>query len=142
MAGKERYSVERVIQALKDAKGMKGPAARALGCSWTAVDGYAKRHPSVQKVITEEREGTTDVAELALRAAILRGEAWAVCFYLKTQGKNRGYVERSELTGADGGAIQHELALAPAAVALLDEMAAAKRSQSQAKEARVFSHPN
>jgi hypothetical protein len=29
--------------------------------------------------------------------AVLAGEAWAVCFYLKTQAKDRGYVERSEV---------------------------------------------
>ena len=36
------------------------------------------------------------MAELSLFKAIQTGEAWAVCFYLKTQGKDRGYVERYE----------------------------------------------
>jgi hypothetical protein len=49
-----------------------------------------------------------DNAESALYSAVLGGEAWAVCFYLKTQAKDRGYVERQEMTGKDGGAIQQE----------------------------------
>src|SRR5262249_17341747 len=34
--------------------------------------------------------------ENVLYEAALRGEAWAVCFYLKCQAKDRGYVERQE----------------------------------------------
>jgi hypothetical protein len=33
---------------------------------------------------------------------VLAKEAWAVCFTLKTIGKGRGYVERNEVTGANG----------------------------------------
>lgn len=109
MAGKERYTVEQVTDALRQTKGMKGPAAKMLGCSRTAVDNYSKRHPTVQQVIEEERSQMTDVAELALARAIQNGEAWAVCFYLKTQGKARGYVERQELTGADGSSVKIKL---------------------------------
>jgi hypothetical protein len=34
--------------------------------------------------------------------AVRRGEPWAVCFTLKCLGKDRGYVERQERTGAGG----------------------------------------
>ncbi len=107
MAKTERYTVAQVIDALRQTRGMKGPAARRLGCAWTTVDGYAKRHATVQAVIDEEREMMTDVAELSLARAIQNGEAWAVCFYLKTQGKGRGYVERAQVehSGPDGGPI-------------------------------------
>jgi hypothetical protein len=56
----------------------------------------------VALAIKEERERMTDVAEMALFDAIKEGEGWAVCFYLKTQGKERGYIERHEFTGKDG----------------------------------------
>jgi len=37
-----------------------------------------------------------DNAESVLYKAVLNGEAWAVCFFLKCQGKSRGYIERQE----------------------------------------------
>jgi len=37
-----------------------------------------------------------DMAELKLLDAVVMGQPWAILFYLKTQGKDRGYVERSE----------------------------------------------
>lgn len=38
----------------------------------------------------------------ALHAAVRKGEAWAVCFALKTKGKHLGFTERHEVTGKDG----------------------------------------
>ena len=106
MGNKPRYPISQVIQAIRDTKGLASLAAVKLGCDPDTVRNYAKRHPSVAAAIKEERSRMTDVAELALYNCIMRGDGWAVCFYLKTQGRDRGYVERHELTGADGGPIE------------------------------------
>ena len=47
-------------------------------------------------------------AVTSLKRAVINGEAWAVCFTLKTLGKSRGYVERvqQEISGRDGQAIE------------------------------------
>jgi len=40
-----------------------------------------------------------------LHAAVNKGEAWAICFTLKTQGKDMGWAERFEHTGKNGAPI-------------------------------------
>lgn len=58
--------------------------------------------PVLARLLADERERMIDNAEEGLNSAVDKGEAWAVCFTLKTQGKERGYTERSEVTGKDG----------------------------------------
>ena len=43
-----------------------------------------------------------DYAESQLHKQIGEGSTAATIFYLKTKGKKRGYIERQEITGADG----------------------------------------
>ena len=97
MAGTQKYSAERVATALEESKGMVSVAAKKLGCHPDTVRNYARRYQSVSKALEEAREGMLDAAELALYGAVVRGEAWAVCFYLKTQAKDRGYVEKQQV---------------------------------------------
>jgi hypothetical protein len=66
-----------------------------------------KRWPELREIVEEERELLLDNAENALHKAIMRGEAWAICFFLKTRGKARGYSER-EVSKLDGNVVQTE----------------------------------
>jgi len=104
----EKFTAEQMIDALTKSKGMIAPAARSLRCSRNTVKRYLREYVTVEQAQKDEREAMTDTAELSLYNAVLRGEAWAVCFYLKTQGKRRGYVERAEVTGKDGAPIEHD----------------------------------
>lgn len=99
------HTLDEIENALRNTKGMVAPAAKVLGMTRSALYERINKHERLQTVIADEREAMTDTAELALHRAIVNGEAWATCFYLKTQGKSRGYVERQELTGANGGPI-------------------------------------
>jgi hypothetical protein len=105
-----------MITALKETKGMVYLAARQLGCSHQTVYNYIKRHPTVEEAWKAEHGTVGDNAELALYSAILKGEHWAVTFYLRTKGKDRGYTERTEqeITGAGGGPIEQRLVILPA----------------------------
>jgi hypothetical protein len=106
MAAPRKYTQAQMLTALEQSKGMVTVAARLLGCAVDTMYAYLDRYPALAAAKAQQREGMTDVAELALYKAIQSGEAWAVCFYLKTQGKGRGYVERTEHTGPGGGAIE------------------------------------
>lgn len=60
-------------------------------------------HPELWAEIEDQREVWLDDAESELRRqANEDGNTTALIFFLKTQGKRRGYVERQEVTGADG----------------------------------------
>lgn len=87
---------DEVIAALKASKGMVTIAADKLGCTPQTVHNWIKRSPEVQAVVNAERDSVLDAAEIALMGAIGRKEGWAIAFALKTIGKNRGYVERTE----------------------------------------------
>jgi hypothetical protein len=95
--GERKWTVEEVVNALKKTQGMIYLAARDLGCSHQTIYNYAKRYPKVQDAINDERGHFVDTCELALKRAVLSGEGWAVCFALKTLGKDRGYVEKQQV---------------------------------------------
>ena len=104
-----KYAQAEMIKALEESKGLIAPAARALGCSRATVRSYIDEYSAVGQAKLDQEEAVKDMAENALYAAILRGEAWAICFYLKCRAKDRGYLERAELTGTNGGRVQIEL---------------------------------
>src|SRR3989304_4110346 len=103
VGGNGRFTAERVTQATRETRGLVSLAARRLGCAPKTVYVYIHRYPSVRQALQEEREAMTGLAELALYNKSQQGEGWAVCFYLKTQGRDRGYIERHEVTGKHGG---------------------------------------
>jgi hypothetical protein len=101
VAGKQRYTVEKVIEALKATKGRVYLAARRLRCDPNTVINYKNRYPQIAQACAEQEEERLDIAESALDKAVANGESWAVCFTLKCKGKHRGYVEKTVI--AHGG---------------------------------------
>jgi hypothetical protein len=71
-------------------------AADKLNCHPDTIYKRARKEKPIADAIEHARGKMLDVAESALKCATLNGEAWAVCFTLKTIGKHRGYVERIE----------------------------------------------
>ena len=77
-------------------------AAQKLGCSPMTIYRRAEKDKKVRETIDNFRGLFIDKAELKLEQAVMNGEPWALTLTLKTLGKQRGYVERQEVTGADG----------------------------------------
>lgn len=102
-----------IIKALTDARGMVTVAARKLGVSRRTIYNRLEKSEEIREALEEARDFTSDVAELKLFQAIEKGEAWAVCFYLKCQAKDRGYVEKlsMEHSGPNGAAIPNEIVI-------------------------------
>jgi hypothetical protein len=108
MAKKNGYTAAQVIAALEAADGYVSKTASLLGCSPQTVYNYRNRFPTVAEAWAGIRERRHDFVENKLHMLIKDGNVAATIFYLKTQAKDRGYVERQELTGADGGRLQVE----------------------------------
>ncbi len=104
----DKFAIPKVIEALQETGGLKARAARLLGCTRATVKSYIERYPEIQAALEEAEEDLLDEAESQLREQIRAGQLTAIIFFLKTKGKGRGYTERVETTGKDGGPIEFQ----------------------------------
>jgi hypothetical protein len=101
----ELFTVEEVAGALTRQAGVVTSAAKALNCAPNTIYRYLREYPELKQVRAEAKTATIDLAEAMLITKIKEGHMTAIIFYLKTQAKDRGYVERRELAGPDGAGI-------------------------------------
>uniref|UniRef100_A0A6M3KAU5 Uncharacterized protein n=1 Tax=viral metagenome TaxID=1070528 RepID=A0A6M3KAU5_9ZZZZ len=109
LSKKRQDTAQRIITALKETRGLLTMAARKAGVSYTTVKRYATEFPSIKEAVQESKESMVDFAEGKLFEKISKGDTACIIFYLKTQGKGRGYIERQEFTGEGGGPVKHEI---------------------------------
>lgn len=111
MARTQRVKVSDVADALRASAGIHTAAARILapkygGFTTNGVKYYVERYPELQALKAELLEQTLDLAESKLITALNQGDMKSVFFFLRTRGKQRGYVERMEQTGKNGDPIE------------------------------------
>lgn len=99
-------TVKEVEQALKQTDGNVSLAAEGLNVARSTIYRKIKRHPTLETILEDARESFVDLAQSKLRQEVQKGNITAIIFTLKTLGKSRGYVERQEVTGADGGRVE------------------------------------
>lgn len=103
-----------VIKALQRTHGNISNTAKFLQVSRPALSSRINATPSLKKALDEILDVSLDVAEDHLFRAIENDNMTAIIFFLKTRGKSRGYIERTEVkTVADDDinrAIDAELA--------------------------------
>ncbi len=87
----------KLAKLLTDMRGNISATVRAVGRSRRAIYHRIEKSPFLKATVEEARETILNEAESVLFEAVKRGEGWAVCFLLKTIGKNRGYSERTHL---------------------------------------------
>ena len=97
-----RFTAQQVADALIQAKGFISIAALNLGCANNTVRNYIEKYAICKQACTDARETMIDVTEGRLYQEINAGNITAIIFFLKTQAKHRGYVERQEFTGRNG----------------------------------------
>jgi len=100
-----KLTVDKVNTLIDELMGNITMVSRTLNVDRTTVYNFMKKHPMVKAKLDEAREKMIDNVESKLYSKALDGDTASMIFFLKTQGKSRGYVERQEVTGAEGGAV-------------------------------------
>ena len=106
MTRQQRFTDDQVAEALRSAAGVRSAAASLLKCSPSTVKRYVDRSETLARIEGEIVEQIIDLAESRLVDAINDGNLTAIMFYLRTKGKHRGYSERHQVEGKDGGPVE------------------------------------
>ena len=111
-------STEEVIAGLnkllddppEDAPITQGQIARNIGCSRTTLWRFRKDNNEIAALVRRvESEVSLDWGISKLKERINAGSDAATIYYLKSKGKDFGWSERHEVTGADGGGVKVEV---------------------------------
>ena len=90
-------NVSEAIAAIKKSRGFVSKAAADCNTSRTTFHKMINEHPTLREAVEDAREANKDFVENKLMTAINNDNITAIIFYLKTQAKDRGYVEKQEL---------------------------------------------
>lgn len=94
-----------MLEALKKTLGVVTSACQMSDVGRTQFYTWMKTDPKFKEEVDEIADVALDFAESKLFQAMKKesiGAVTATIFYLKTKGKKRGYIERTEFTGKDG----------------------------------------
>lgn len=89
-------TVKRILEVFEKKGANVTVTCKALGISRDTFYRYADQYPRLKQGIKEVKEGLIDFAESKLTEQISNGNITAIIFFLKTIGRDRGYVERIE----------------------------------------------
>ena len=95
---------------------MMAGAARTLNVARRTLYGWVDADPELKAEMNDQREILRDRLEaVAYNRAIEEGDSSMIQFLLRTVCRDRGYSERTEVTGADGGELVFTLRPMPPA---------------------------
>lgn len=100
-----------MLQALEASLGVVHTAAMAVGLERRTHYRWMESDPAYKAAVKDVENVALDFAESKLHQQIKSNNTAATIFYLKTKGKQRGYIERTEITGKDGTAIEGKKAI-------------------------------
>lgn len=91
-----RFTSAEIVNVLWQCQGFLSATAKELKTTRKTLHEYINTFPEIQEALTDIRENRLDVAETALMQAIRNGNVTAIIFFLKTQGRDRGYSQIDE----------------------------------------------
>lgn len=92
-----------VLEALEKSLGVVTSACKSVGIGRTQFYTWLKEDEAFKIAVEDVENIALDFAESQLHQQIKSGGTAATIFYLKTKGKKRGYIERTETDISSGG---------------------------------------
>lgn len=105
MAGANQYTAKQFIDAIPGSGGIITTIAKRVGCDWHTAKKYVTEFATVRQAYEDECNHMGDALESKAAAIAMQGDGPMLRFLLSTKWKDRGYTERQEVTGKDGGEI-------------------------------------
>tara|TARA_R110000744_G_scaffold102377_10_gene196958 strand:+ start:2141 stop:2521 length:381 start_codon:yes stop_codon:yes gene_type:complete len=96
MANKTLHNKKALLQALEQSLGVVTTACKKVGVSRVTFYDYCKTDEKFKNDVDDLANVALDFAESHLHQQIKNGVPSSTIFYLKTKGKKRGYIERTE----------------------------------------------
>ena len=93
----KNYDITTIKKAIKGSAGLYTQIAKKLGCEWHTAKTYVNMHEETKEMFDNEEQKILDLAENKLIENINDNDNTAIIFYLKTKGKQRGYIEKQEI---------------------------------------------
>ena len=87
-----------LLEALEKSLGIVTSACKSVGCSRETFYKYCKEDDDFKVKVDELANLALDFAESQLHKQIKEGVPASTIFFLKSKGKSRGYIEKSEIS--------------------------------------------
>lgn len=101
-SNKIQHTKKALLGALEKSLGIVTAACKTVRIDRTTFYRYVNEDSKFAQSVKDIENLCFDYVETQLYALIKDGNPAAIIFYAKTKMKNRGYVERQEITGKDG----------------------------------------
>ena len=99
----QQIKKDAMLAALEKALGVVSTAAKNAGIDRATHYDWLKDDEEYRKKVESLKDLALDFAESKLFQQINKGDTTANIFYLKTQGKKRGYIEKQEFDHTSAG---------------------------------------
>lgn len=91
-----KVSIKRIVEVYKKKGCNISATCEALNISRQSFYNYRDSNEKLREQLEESDEAVLDFAESKLIEHINEGDVTSLIFFLKTKGKGRGYIERTE----------------------------------------------
>tara|TARA_R100000329_G_scaffold35345_2_gene33221 strand:+ start:5577 stop:5954 length:378 start_codon:yes stop_codon:yes gene_type:complete len=99
---KTEHTKKALLDALEKSLGVVTTACKKVGVGRTTYYEWYNNDPEFKDKVDELKNVALDFAESQLHKQIQSNSTAATIFYLKTQGKKRGYIEKQEIDLTSG----------------------------------------